>query len=1004
MKRFAILLLTILVSFSAEAQVYLSKNFEPVEKRKYNPTYHGVRNEEDSFGLAGFLYTNGFKLRNGVLNDEAKDWAYAVFSLKGQYEKISFVVGYVRGGGWGSETDNEPRFSAGDDGTHIVTVRADGRRIFDEVIREWNAPKEVVLDISGVDELRFDHLKGLETVGFAEVRLWKKGQTPTPAPNPLAKVITKDKVNLVDDIMPHFVCHRGWSVPVTVKHKWQGVGTTESVKMNRIDYNSGFIFSASQEFGKGISQGFAYFWLQKQYDKISFLIGPRDANSRNAKGWFTVKADGKIIYEKLITQEDLVEQVVLDVKGANVVSMHSGELEQSDFLGGLDFGVVNIYAYKQGYAGIPTPGIANTGKEKISKFKDATRLCSSLEPYSVRGKAKFDDIYFNGASSYYHFSMGGEQFDEGFVLATGESFMNGTINAYVEYDLAGEFDWLSFTVGTLSKHRVLGEDRLQVYADGALILDIDVHCLWPNQKFTIPINKCRRLKFTKPGNGGNKQTYIGVGDVMVFRGNPQDTDAYFYHPKPESPEEVDLIDYTKGPYFHYVGRYLSSLTNFDFNDCFKNGSSIKEAFTMKDGTRINKGIMLETNVPPMLAFEDIDLNTAIFIFIMGAGSSISASNVAAATGISAGAGLAGALAAGYGALSLVGDNGHQSAYAAFNPFGQYESLKFTVANKVEYVDSDLFGAKLDPNNPVQLMVFADMRKVGEFTLTNKMQPTTYEVPINKCTQLVFWLQCGEGRSGQYVLYDMTLSKKPCAAPTPSSSNNAAVSSAKNNVTPALGNKDSGSTAGKNAKGKNSKGKKEAAPVDWDFDGSRSRNDAIDTYLSDIDNIWKEVKALEGNIGGGYQVQQTFVRTMAGDVYKCVSFVDKGGNRLSTTDIQKKIIEDINAAKAIPNKVTLARIGQPSAALGLLNLQTTEAMSKYGKLVKTGKDALTQCTNKSKEIVELKNMELEAVQSYIKKAINVGDKKSTAHVMILPLEPGEAPPAGTNMQMLEYYRF
>ncbi|MBR5703769.1 MAG: NPCBM/NEW2 domain-containing protein [Bacteroidales bacterium] len=995
MKRFAILLLTLLVSFSAEAQVYLSKNYTPVEKRKYNPTYPGVRNEEAYFGLAGFVYTNGFKLRNGVLNDQAKEWAYAVFSLKGQYEKISFVVGYVRGNGWGSEKDNEPRFSAGDDGTHIVTIKADGRRIFDEVIREWNAPKEVVLDISGVDELRFDHLKGLETIGFAEVKLWKKGQTPTPAPNPLAKVITKDKVNLVDDIQPHFLCHRGWSVPVTVKHNWQGVGTTESVKMNRIEYNSGFIFSASQEFGKGISQGFAYFWLQKQYDKISFLIGPRDANSRNAKGWFTVKVDGKIIYEKLITQEDLVEQVVLDVKGANVVSMHSGELEQSDFLGGLDFGVVNIYAYKQGYAGVPTPGIANTAKEKISKFKDATRLCSSLEPYSVRGKAKYDDIYFNGASSYYHFSMGGEQFDEGFILATGESFMNGTISAYVEYDLAGEFDWLSFTVGTLSKHRVLGEDRLQIYADGALILDVDVHCLWPNQKFTIPINKCRRLKFTKPGTGGDKQTYIGVGDVMVFRGQPQDTDGFFYHPKPESPDEVDLIDYTKGPYFHYVGRYLSSLTNFDFNDCFKNGSSIKEAFTMKDGTRINKGIMLETNVPPMLAFEDIDLNTAIFLFVVGAGSSISASNVSAATGISAGAGLAGAMAAGYGALNLVGDKGHQSAYAAFNPFGEYESLKFTVANKSEYVDTDAFGAKLDPNNPVQLMVFADMRKVGEFTLTNKMQPATFEVPINKCTQLVFWLQCGDCRSGQYVLYDMTLSRKQVAMPAPNSA-----PTSKPAVTPALGNQDAASGKGK-GKGKS---KKEAAPVNWDFDGSRSRNDAIDTYLSDITAVWNEVKELEAGIGAGYQVKQDFVRTMAGDVYKCVSFVDKGGNRLSTTDIQKKIIEDIGAAKQIPNKVTLARIGQPSAALGLLNLQSTEAMSKYGKYVKTGKDALTQCANRSKEIVELKNMELEAVQSYIKKAINVGDKKSTAHVMILPLEPGEQPAPGTNMQMLEYYRF
>ena len=70
------------------------------------------------------------------------------------------------------------------------------------------------MDISGVDELRFDHLKGLYSIAFGEVKLWKKGQTPTSAPNPLANVVNKDKVNLVDDIQPHFLCHRGWNTSV----------------------------------------------------------------------------------------------------------------------------------------------------------------------------------------------------------------------------------------------------------------------------------------------------------------------------------------------------------------------------------------------------------------------------------------------------------------------------------------------------------------------------------------------------------------------------------------------------------------------------------------------------------------------------------------------------------------------------------------------------------------------------------------------------------------------
>jgi hypothetical protein len=40
-----------------------------------------------------------------------------------------------------------------------------------------------------------------------------------------------------------------------------------------------------------------------------------------------------------------------------------------------------------------------------------------------------------------------------------------------------------------------------------------------------------------------------------------------------------------------------------------------------------------------------------------------------------------------------------------------------------------------------------------------MKPTTVTVPINKCHQLMFWLECGDERSGQYVIYDMMVRKK-----------------------------------------------------------------------------------------------------------------------------------------------------------------------------------------------------------------------------------------------------
>lgn len=965
-------LITLLAVFTAGAQDYLVKKFQPVESLRYHPHYAGVRGENDDMYIATFRCSNGFNLYKGVTYDDGKEGAYAVFSLKGQYEKITFIMGPGR--------SNDDRFAAGDQGKDIIIVTADGRRLVDDVLHQWDAPKIVTLDISGVDMLRFEDWSGLEGVYFGEIKLWKKGQTPTPYNISNSGLMAKDKVKLMEELRPHLICHRGWSKPIT-QDDYNGISEEEYISINRQKYYSGISMSASQELGEGISAGFVYFWLQKKFDKLSFLVGPRDNMSSNAKAWLTVKGDGKIIFEKLISQQDLAEICVVDVSGVNVVSFHCGELETSDFLKGMTFGVVDIYAYKKGSKDIPTPGIANIAKEKLSNLPDAVKLCSSHEPYSVRGMAGFDQTYFKGTSSHYHFSMGGEQFDEGFILTTGSTFMDGNINSYVAFDIAGEFDWVSFTVGTLSKHKVLGEDRLLVFADDNLILDTYVHCLWPNQKFTLPIGKCRILKFAKPGNGENKQTFIGVGDVMLFRGEPLETDSYFYHPRPESPETVDLIDYCQAPYFHYVGRYLSSLTNFDFNDCFKNGSSMREAFVMKDGSRINKGIMLETNVPPAMVFEDIDLNTAIFLFVVGAGSSISASNVAAATGISAGAGIAGALAAGYSTLNLVGDKGHQSSMAAFNPFGEYETLTFTVDNKAEYVDTDVFGAKLDPDNPVKLDIFADMRKVGEFWLTNRMQPTTISVPIHKCTQLVFWLECGESRSGQYVLYDMTLSKTPMPE----------------SEWPVIDANTGAPTVLKPSNDRNA----QTGRVEWYHPDKRTRVDAIDTFFSDLDEVWTMTNSVLDDGRVDYEMQETFVQTRAGKVYKAVSLV-RNGQRYGFSEIMARNRQVMDNATSVLMNIATAYIGLPSANLGILNLEGEDILV-YPDFVKLANKALTQCKNDMKSLNKAKEKENEDLQKLVKKGLTIDGISSTDKVLLLPLARGDKAPETTAIQMLEYYR-
>lgn len=991
---------------SAGAQVYLTDAFKPADSKKFE----AITSKGNSFmSLAVYPYKGGFTLRpgeGGLIADHVA--GYAVFKIGGAYEKLSFVVGP---GGKSPYSDisfggGEPN-SASDDANVIFTVRGNGRILADEVVRCHDTPKEYVVDVTGVDELRFELPRGEQNLCFGEVRLWKAGQSVKPAANPVS--YPSGKVVLGKQLKPYFIKHSGWVALVTDDDKWSRSQKVPSISINRVEFKNGLQFTANQALA-GNNTAWAYFWLQRKYDKLSFIIGPRDNQSSNATGWITVKGDGKILYERLVKQDELAEQVVLNIRGVNQLSFESID-QSSDFLGGLTFGLVDITAYPSGDTSVPSSGVANLSKGRLSNLADATPLASTIKPFSVRGVGSYNSTYFAGESTHYTFSMGGEKFYEGFILTTGTTLFDDNISSFAAFDLAGEFDYVTFTSGTLTNHRVLDEDRLLVYADDRLILDTKVHCTWPNQVFTLPLEKCRVLKFAKPGTGKGKQTYIGVGDIMVFRGQPQDASKFFYHRKPECPDVVDLIDLCERPYFHYVGRFLSSTTNFDFNDCFKNGESQKEFFQMKDGSKIYKGVMLETNIPPALAFEDITLSEAVFMFLMGAGSAISASNVAAYTGVSAGAGLAGAMAAGWSSLSLVGDSNHQSSVAAFNPYGEYETLTFTVANRYEYYDKDLFGATISEENPVKLNVFADMRKVGEYWLNNKMQPTTYTVPINKCTQLMFWLECGDSRSGQYILYDMTLSKEKCDIPIPDFSQPSQASSQASSQAPLQLEPQEETTVSyevtsaaptkSTTKTKAKKTKKEADPIVWDLD-RKSFNPAVDDFLKDVTNVWKDTERLRNNLALDYSINQTWVKAANGVVFKIVTFPDKNGNRVSTTDIQKAINSSIEGGAAIQNNAKLALVGLPGATVGLMNLTKVDDMTYFGKYVKSAKAALDQCSKEAKSIVEMKNDELELIQSYIKKSVNVGPYKSTARVIILQQEAGDVVPA--TMQSLESFNF
>ncbi len=749
MRKYVLIGISLIAALTMHAQVWMTDVLEPKDKNNAS-TYKSTIDLEDGLEMCHLYNVKSAIWMGGNYNAAPK---YIVYDLEGKYDKLSFWVG----GNYCSGCSQKD--------ISVLRIQGDGNTLYDEPVRYYDAPNFIVVDVKGVHTLKMDLVVFNSNIAMGYVQLWKEGETVVAPELPFMP--PKRKVKLVDEVLPYYNPGSITTIRKPIEKQpyyhnlWQ-IALMDSFSMGWNEYYSGLQLH-SHEGLLSSSSADAYFWLNKQYEKISFIVGPNNNRSSKASAWLVIYGEKKkILYEGIVRQTDLPRQVVVDVSGQNQICF-SIELRDCDLLGGITFACVDIFAYpEEALAELPEEGIINPSKERLAKLPSPCSLMKNIKPISLRGTGDATAVRFTGESKYITFSMGGEKFTEGFIMTTGSTFLGDHIDSYFLFDLAEEFDYISFYLGMLTKRRTLDDDRIQIYADDSLILDTLVHCFWPNQYFEIPINKCRTLKFVKGGHGTNRDCYVCVADIALYRGKPVKHNL-FVHNRPECPDEADLIDLCGSPYFHYVGRYLSTLTDFDFNDCFHPGGTQRQYFQMKDGSKIYKGVMLEANMP--LGLESVTITDAALMFLVGAGSAISASDFSAFTGVSAGGGLAGGIAA----VSLMNNrSGGQASVVSFNPFGEYKSCTFTIANKSEYWDDmDMLlslGERVD--HPFKLNIFADHRLVGELWLTNKMEPVTMTVPIFNCNALTFWLEPGDTRSGQFVLYDMKVSKAPCDIPVP----------------------------------------------------------------------------------------------------------------------------------------------------------------------------------------------------------------------------------------------
>lgn len=942
------LLTTMLVNAVAQTPRYLVNTIQPDDVELYQ-----LKKTGSSMNIGGEKWGNGFTIGRNSFLIAPKELGHAVFKIGGQYEKLTFFLGAEMGSG---DAFQQPKCEAH---TAVVAAYVDGVKIMEQKIKQYDVGQRVELNVKGAKEARFEIVLGEVQVAFAEVVLWKTGETCRETGGPVTSKPVKKQ--LVKDLKPYCMTMGHRCVSPDSECKSVGIGNKE--------YDHGIVFDMSMAIS-GNNSARTYFNLRGQFATLTFLAGPVNAeHAKNGSGWVTVEGDGKILHEYEVSQGDIAQQVTINVKGVRQLVFLSEQTSMS-----MDGAVVDAWVYPEGES--PAVGSQVTmakADPRLKSLPSPCKLISNIPPYAARSSV--EQQVFDGKSDYITFSMGGTRFNEGVILFQKASFWDENTISYAAFDIGNEFDYVSFTVGFIGKSWAMTNDVIRVYADNIMVKEIFVFATMPNLQVIVPVNKCRKLRIENGGSGKMNVGAYGVADLVVYRGEPV-ANQLFVHPRPNCPSEIDLID-LGSPYVHYVSNADDNSDNY-----FYDGSTQRRYVTMRDGSRLNKCFLLKTN-------SHFSLDHGVLSDMDGA---MAATAGAVAAGVSfvpvaaAGTSMIGSTLAGMAAFVVLAAGGTalENSCAAFNLYGEYNSLTFKVACLRTKGESQLLGPDyIDDNADYKetLLIGCDQEVKAKLTVYESMEPQIVTVPVDGCHQLLFWLANTNNSSALFVFYDLKLSKERCNLNIPK---DARLSEAVV-TTPAWTNKFMVNT--------------------W-IRPKSSGVKCIDEYLVLLSNTYSDFEPYlsknqdnelkPSSCAPAYDIYTYYLDTDAGETCKAV--------RLRTTEGQydcffdqefKKCARDVENLMKIKSQIASLTIAQASAAVGLSSLGLVAAVN-YGKILKNGNAVLKELWIMAEHACDEKKRECDVLNALIKAAIDIDGKKSTEKVVFCPLDKDEPVPEGDRM--------
>lgn len=662
--------------------------------------YNYIEISKTPFGVYSCYNTNynsGFAL---ICNKSHS--SFVSFNLDKKYNQFSFVL-FVE------SCDNSC--------VNCLKIKGDSNVLFQNELPTNYGPIPILIDVSNVDNLYIEYNKNNSKVIFLNPMLSHVDNTLSGYR--ASDTSTYNKILGVD------------IQPMDYRHNINFISFDENENVllyKNEELKSGFYIE--NNIGLWSSDSYCSFDLDNKFKTLSFNAGPISINNANDSLELFILVDSKIVFNHIFRAGDRIRKFYIDINNCKYLSLVAINSSVRKFV------ISEVEVSNQLIK-------SNDNDTEKNQELDVVDVLNDIALVSFLSDNDRHKYYFDKDTISSNIVFNNKNLQEGFVLKS----VSGSSNhfeiisgeSYAIFDFNSKYDYLSFSYEWYEENNSFIKDTLYIFLDSMLTYNIP---LYPNisDDVIIPINKCQYLTFYLSGNKGTLQPSYFFHNLYAYKG-----DSIVHKGGVLSNTVSNSINRELKPFFYiYNGyniyhSYLSNIGrcskyNFyilNYVDAIDNGIILKtrlyERFIQQVTNNFRSAFCVYSLKNPLLIFFDYtdkyNKNDDYFVEYDSEG------------------------------------NLYSHSCATYKLYNNYDTIKFSVGICAKFNDVDILENNFSKDIVDTLIVKSDGEIVAEIILNSSSLPNQFSIPINKCSNVTFWLKCNPKYSLPYLIYDMEFIKQ-----------------------------------------------------------------------------------------------------------------------------------------------------------------------------------------------------------------------------------------------------